>query len=255
MREAFLLQRRGDERRRRIALDRFALDTVDLELACADRSNGAVGIGLVLERELVDLLAVEIVRRAEKAPASALRSASMDQYSSDLKASISCSRSTTSEAQPIARGPRSARPGSLRQRTGDKREPDEIVERAAREIGIDEFFVDLARMLDGFEQRIPSSRVEHDPFDGFALQRILLVEDLQHVPRDRLALAIGVGGEDQLVGFLQRVGDVLDALLGAVIDFQIMEKSSSGFTEPSLDGSRDVAEAGHHLIFGAPDIC
>ena len=38
------------------------------------------------------------------------------------------------------------------------------------------------------------------------------------MPGNRLAFAIGVGGEDELVGILQRRGDLVDALGGLAVD-------------------------------------
>ena len=79
-------------------------------------------------------------------------------------------------------------------------------------------------------------RVEHHALDRHLAQHLLLLEHFQDVPGDRLALAVGVGGQDQLVGALHGVGDVLDLGWARSSTSQIMEKSSSGFTEPSLDG-------------------
>ena len=60
--------------------------------------------------------------------------------------------------------------------------------------------------------------VEDHPLDLGALDRLLAVQDLQQVPADRLALAVGVGGQDQGVGALERVGDVVQPLGGLGVD-------------------------------------
>ena len=54
--------------------------------------------------------------------------------------------------------------------------------------------------------------------DLLVLERLLLLEHLQHVPGDGLALTVGVGCEDQLVGAFQGAGDIVNALVGAGID-------------------------------------
>ena len=66
--------------------------------------------------------------------------------------------------------------------------------------------------------RLLGDGVEDDALDRLILQRMLLLQDFEHVPRDRLALAVGVGGEDQLVGALDRLGDVGEALAGLGVD-------------------------------------
>ena len=50
-------------------------------------------------------------------------------------------------------------------------------------------------------------------------KRVPLAQNLLDMPRDRLALAVRVGGEEEVLGAFQRPGDLLDALLGAVVDF------------------------------------
>ena len=99
-----------------------------------------------------------------------------------------------------------------------EREADQIVERAAREIGVDQRVVDGARMLHRLGHRLLGDRIEDDALDRLVLQRLLFVERLQHVPGDRLALAVGVGGQNEGVGLLQGMGDVVDALLRLGVD-------------------------------------
>ena len=83
-------------------------------------------------------------------------------------------------------------------------EADQIVQRAAGEVGLDQLHVDVARMLHRLGDRRAGDGVEHHPLDLGALDRLAAVQHLQHVPADRLALAVGVGGEDQPVGALER---------------------------------------------------
>ncbi len=97
-------------------------------------------------------------------------------------------------------------------------EADEIIERAAGEIGIDQLFVDGARMGDGVEHGRAGDGIEYHPLHMGMSECVFLLQDLQHMPGNGLALAVGVGGEDQLVGAFDGVGDLLDPLLGARID-------------------------------------
>src|SRR6266853_1823802 len=52
--------------------------------------------------------------------------------------------------------------------------------------------IDLARMLHRFGDRLLGDGVEHHAFDLVVFQRALFFQDLEHVPGDRFALAIGV---------------------------------------------------------------
>ena len=51
-----------------------------------------------------------------------------------------------------------------------QREPDQIIERATRQIGLDQLGVDLARVAEGVEHRVARHRVEHDALDIDILQ-------------------------------------------------------------------------------------
>src|SRR5947209_3848377 len=64
----------------------------------------------------------------------------------------------------------------------------------------------------------PTSRASNvSPRDGDILEKRLLLEHFQHVPGERLALAVGVSGENELVGAFDRPGDVGEALLGLAV--------------------------------------
>ena len=113
---------------------------------------------------------------------------------------------------------RRARARQLAPQHRRQREAEQIIERAARQIGIDQRLVDGARMLHRLGHRLLGDGVEHHALDGLLAERLLLFEEFQHMPGDRLALAIGVGGENELVGALDRLGDVVEPLLRLGID-------------------------------------
>ena len=84
----------------------------------------------------------------------------------------------------------------------------ETVEDAARLLGLDEVHVELARVVGGVEDRLLGDLVEDHPLDRDAGLGLQLVEE---VPGDRLALAVLIGGEVELVGVLEQaleLGDV-----------------------------------------------
>jgi len=91
-------------------------------------------------------------------------------------------------------------------------------EGAAGEVGVDQGLVDLARLGEGRKDRLLGDGVEGHALDLEALlDRLLLLEDVQKVPGNGLPFAIGVGGQDQLVGLLHGLGDLANDLLGAEI--------------------------------------
>ena len=84
----------------------------------------------------------------------------------------------------------------------------EAVEDAAGFLRVDEVHVQLARVFRGFLDRGFGDLVEHHALDGH-----LRLEHLEQVPRNRLALAVRVCREQQLVGLLQLGFKVRDLLL------------------------------------------
>ena len=85
---------------------------------------------------------------------------------------------------------------------------DEAVEHAPSFLRLDELHVEIARRFERGLDRAAGDLVEDHP-----LHRHLGLQHLEHVPGDRLALAILVRREDELVGVLQRALQVGDDLL------------------------------------------
>ena len=102
---------------------------------------------------------------------------------------------------------------------GGEGEADKIIERAARKVGIDQRGIDLARVCHGLGHRLFGDRVENDALDLVVLERLLLFQHFKNVPGDGFAFAIGVGRENELVGTLHGLGDVVESLLGLLIHF------------------------------------
>ncbi len=148
---------------------------------------------------------------------------------------------------PRRLGPRQLAPQHRR-----KRKADEIIERPAREIGVDQRLIDLAGMLHRLRHRLLGDGVEDDPLDLLVLEGPLLPQRLEDVPGDRLALAVGVGGENQLVGALDGGRDAVETLLRLRIDFPKHVEIVLGIDRPIL--GREVphmAERSKNLIAAA----
>ena len=98
-------------------------------------------------------------------------------------------------------------------------EADEVIERAAGEIGVDQRLVDLARVLHRLGHGRLGDGVEYHAGHGRVLfQRAAFAQRLFEVPADRLAFAVGVGREDERVVILECVGDGLDMLAAVGAD-------------------------------------
>ncbi len=133
-----------------------------------------------------------------------------------------------------------------------QREADQIVERAARQIGVDQRRVDVARMRHRVEHGLLGDGVEDDAPDRLVLERALLAQHLQHMPGNRLALAVGVGGQNQPVGVLHRLGDLVEPLGRRRIDQPGHGKILVGAHRAVLRRQvADMAERGQNLVVTA----
>ena len=127
-------------------------------------------------------------------------------------------------------------------------EPDQIIQRAARQIGIDHRLVDLARIGHRLGHGGLGDGVEGDAADLRALfqgrgQRF------QQMPGNRLALAVGVGGEDQFGIVLQRVPDRLDVFFRIRRDFPFHGEIGVGIDRAVLGRQvADMAERGQNRV-------
>src|SRR5882724_2378186 len=128
-----------------MALLRLALDAVDREALRLDRRDGRIRFRLRFQRKLVELLAAEmrqsrIEGSAGRTQVRVYRPIFLRPEGFDLLFSFAY------KAQRDGLNPaRGTRARQLAPQHGREREADEIVERAPRHIGVDEFFVDLAR--------------------------------------------------------------------------------------------------------------
>ncbi len=207
-----LLEGRGHERGGRVAACGLCLDRRHRKIARADRLDGQFRLGLVREVVAVEFLAREIGEPRRETLAARRFELGLDRpvlacvEGLDLHLALD-DQPQADRLHPTGR----TRAGQLAPEHRREVEADEIVECPARQIGIDQRRIDLARVLHRFGDRGLGDRVENHPADGGVfLDRLAFAQGFFEVPGDRLTFAVGVGGEDQLVVILQSVGDGLD---------------------------------------------
>ena len=208
----FLLQGRGGEGRSGGALGRLLLDRADLELARFHRGQRFVSQGLVVQVELGQALALMLDQAREEgvraggnvglhAPVFlALESLDLGLALDDQAQGHRLHASGRTRARQLA--PQDRREGEAHQ----------VIQRAAGQIGVHQLHVDVARMLHRLRDGRLGDGVEHHTLDLGVLHGLLAVKHLQHVPGDGFAFAVRVGGQDQGLGALERLGDVAQPL-------------------------------------------
>ena len=114
--------------------------------------------------------------------------------------------------------------GKFAPQHGRDRKSDEIVQRTARPIGVDQFGIQFARLCHRGQDGVLCHLVEYNPLDRLVLDQSLVLQQFQNMPADRLALAVGVSGEDQTIGGAKRRGDFPDAFLRPAGDLPLHRK-------------------------------
>ena len=248
----FLLQGRGLEGRRGIAPYRTGLDAGNREALRLDRSDRAAGVGLVGQRHFLDLLAVQLDQPGREGAAG------RGQFGVDAPIflrleSFDFLLAFHHQAKRHALHPsRRARARQLAPQHGRQSEAEQIVQGAACQIGVDQFLVEFARMGDGFQDGGFGDGVERHPLDGHGAQDLLFLEHFQDVPGNGFALAVGVGGQDQLVGAFHGGHDVLDLGRGAGIHVPGHGEIVVRLHRTVLGRQvADMPEAGQHFIVAA----
>ena len=128
-------------------------------------------------------------------------------------------------------------------------EADQVVERAARLVGIHQVLVDAALgLLDRRAHRVLGDLVEAHALEVLALERAVLVQDLGQVPGDRLALAVRVGREVEGVRLFHRALDRVDLRLALVDELVLHLEVALGVDRAFLlDEVAHVAVRGQDL--------
>ena len=249
-----LLQRRGHERGGRVAGGGLRLDGRDGEVAGLDRGDGAGGGGLVGEVELVELPAVEDGEAGIEGVAARGGEEGLD--GPVLAGAEGLDLHLAVDDQPQrhrldAAGGLGA--GQLAPEHRRQAEADEVVEGAAGEVGVDQRHVDGAGLLHRLGDGGLGDGVEDDALDLRVLADGLAAgQRFEQVPGDRLALAVGVGGEDELAVVLERLGDGAEVLRGGGVDLPAHGEVVVGIDRAVLRGQvADVAIGGEHRVAGA----
>ena len=249
----FLLQRRGGEGRLRIAPRRFCLDRGDREVRGLDRLFEIFGLGAGADIEPLDLLAVGADQTRLEGVAARRRQRCDQRPVFARNEFFDFEFAVADQAQRHRlHAARRARARQLAPQHRREGKADQIIQRAARHIGIDQRAVDLARVLHRFGHRLLGDGVEHHALDLVILDRAFLFQDFQHVPGDRLALAVGVGRENQPVGAFQGARDVVEPAGRLGID--LPDHLEIGLRiDRSVLGRKvaDMAERRQNLVGGA----
>ena len=212
----FLLKGRGDERRRRPALAFLAADVGHVQGIAGGRDQalaGGFGRFAVGEGELFELLAVEL-DQARGEGLLRMRELGFDApvLAGDEGFDLLLALDDHAQRRRLHAAGRQAAL-HLAPKHRRQAEADEVVERAARLLRIDQVGGDLARMRDRFLDRARGDLGEHDAIERLARQQAAFFQDLGDVPADRLAFAVRVGRKEDGVGRLGGAGDGLDVLL------------------------------------------
>src|SRR5690242_16337305 len=97
--------------------------------------------------------------------------------------------------------------------------------------------------------RLLGDGVEYDALDRLRRESFLFSQNLQDMPGNRLALAIGVGRQNELIGVFDGAGDFIEALLRLWIDLPNHTKISIRLDRTALGGQvADMAERGQNLV-------
>ena len=179
----FLLQGGGRERWIGIPLGRFGFNGGNREGCRLQRLLERLGLRARSDVEALDLLAIS------PDEACLERIAARSRKRSDERPELPGNEFLDLELA-IAHKPErdrldaSSRPGSGELAPENRRQgkPDEVVERPARQIGIDQGMVDVARVRHRLSHRLFGDGVENHALDLLVFERLLLLQHLEDVP-------------------------------------------------------------------------
>ncbi len=218
-----LLQGRCGERRRGVALQRLGLDALHGEAPGFHRGLGLHRDALIAEAEALQLHALErheprvefrpvVLHPCQHAPVF-LRAERLD---------LALPLDDQAQRDRL-HAPRALGPGELPPQHRREGEAEQVVERAPRQIGVDQGLIELAGLGHRLGHGLLGDRVEGDAGDLLG-QRLPLRQQIAHVPADRLALAIRVGRQNEAGRALGRVGNLFEAALLVAIEFPLHRK-------------------------------
>ena len=212
----FLLQGRGRERRRWTALAFLRLHFGDDEAALRgldQRIARGMRVGLVGQVELLELLAAQPDQACSEALVR-MRAVGFDRPVFLRLERFDLFLALDDHAQRrrlhAARGQAALHFAPEHRR---EIESDQVVERAARLLCVDQVVREPARIRHGLLDRARRDFGEHHAVHFLAVEQLLLLEDFRDVPGNGFAFAIQVGREIDGIGHLRRLGDRVDVFL------------------------------------------
>ena len=233
-----------------MALDRLGLDRDDLERRLFERSLELLRLRARADVETRDLLAVgaDQTRRERRVRLRSQMGEDRPIFARNEFFDLELAVADDAQRDGLdAAGGARARQFAPEHRR--EVEADEIIERAARAIGVDQRFVDLARMAHRILDRLLGDGVEDDAIDALVLEQLLALENFVDMPGDRLALAVGVGREDDAVGALDCASDVAQPLGGLGVDLPAHGEIIVRIDRTVLGGEvADMAERGVDVV-------
>ena len=249
-----LLQRRGRERRRRVAAHLLGLDVADRESGCAlDHAGGVACLGLGAKGEFLDLVPAQPDQLGGQGLAVCGVEIGLDGPVLARNKRLDVGFALADQAQcDRLHAPGRARSRQLAPQHRRQREPDQIIERAPRLLGVDEVHVEFAGVFHRRAHRIAGDLVEHHAAHRHRVEGFQLLERRQHVPRNCLAFAVGVGRQIQMTGAAHRACDALQVAdrtcLGLIRDGEVFVG-----TDRAVLGRQvaHMAVAGEHDVVAA----
>ena len=236
----FLLQGRGHEGRPGVAARGLGGDTGDFQIARGNGRNRQHRVLFGRDIEPLQLLAAIDGQRGVILVAARRRQPGMDRPVFAGLEGLDLHLAVDDDAQRD-RLHAARRLGARQLAPQDRRqvEADQIIQRPARQIGIDQGLVDLARIGHGLGHGGFGDGVEGDAADGGALFQHR-PQRLFQMPGNRLALTIRVGRKDQVGIIRKRILDRLDVLFGIRRDFPFHREFVVGIDAAIL--GRQVAD-------------
>jgi len=211
----FLLQGGGGERRRRAALALLAGDVGDVQAALRGlldaqaRGLGGVAVG---DGELLELLPVQPDQLGREM-LGRMRAVGLDRPVLARLERLDLLLALDDHAQRRALHAAGGQAAlHLAPQHRGEVEADQVIQRAPRLLGVDQVVGDGARLRHRFLDRARGDLGEDHALHRLVLQQPAFLQDLGDVPADRLALAVRVGRQEDVVGALGGLGDGLDVL-------------------------------------------
>ena len=245
-----LLQRRGGEGGRRVALDLAPLHRGDGKLAGLHRGLGGQRQRLVVQVELLQLAAVQVgqpcrERRSRRRREVGEHGPVLARLEAlDLRFALADQAQRHRLHAPGRAAARQLAPQHRRQG-----EADQVVERASRQVGLDQRLVECPRPTHRGTYGTLGDLVEGDALHVDAAQQVALLQHRPHVPGDRLALAVRVGREVEPLGAAQGAGDRGDLPVAALVGLPVHREALLGPHAAVLGRQvADVAERCQHRV-------